>query len=124
MTVLRFLLKCLHYVDVRFSIYINHNTARGLIGISLNGYPRWVSSLYADSTSEKITQVCGILDLLNPGNDVMAERTYDIESNMPSGVLLNFPQFLHVKPQLTAEDKAKTRKIASVWVHVKPENTM
>ena len=119
-----FLLKYQHFVEVRFSSYINHNTSRGLIGISLNRYPSWVSSLYADSTSEKITQDCGILDLLKPGNEVMAKRTHDIESDMPSGVLPNFPPFLHVKPQLTAEDEAKTRKIASVWVHVKNQNTM
>ena len=37
---------------------------------------------------------------------------------MPSGVLLNIPPFFDGKPQLTAEDEAKTRKNASVWAHV------
>ena len=37
---------------------------------------------------------------------------------MPSGVLLNIPLFLDGKPQLTAEDETKTRKNASVRVHV------
>ena len=30
-----------------FSSYKNHNTAKGLLGVSPNGYPSFVSSLYA-----------------------------------------------------------------------------
>ena len=105
--------------SITFSSYKNHNTAKGLIGISPNGYPSFVSSLYAGRTSDKkITRDCGILDLLEPGDEVMADRGFDIESDMPNGVLLNIPPFLDGKPQLTAEDEAKTRKIASVRVHV------
>ena len=37
---------------------------------------------------------------------------------MPSGVLVNIPPFFDGKPQLTAEDEAKTRKNASVRAHV------
>ncbi len=33
--------------SITFSSYKNHNTAKGLIGISPNGYPSFVSSLYA-----------------------------------------------------------------------------
>ncbi len=39
--------------SITFSSYKNHNTAKGLIGISPNGYPRFVSSLYAGRTSDK-----------------------------------------------------------------------
>ena len=72
-------------------------------------------------TVELVTRkslTCGILDLLEPGDEVMADRGFDIESDMPNGVLLNIPPFLDGKPQLTAEDEAKTRKIASARVHV------
>ncbi len=48
----------------------------------------------------------------------MADRGFDIESDMPNGVFLNIPPFLDGQPQLSAEDEAKTRKIASVRVHV------
>ncbi len=48
----------------------------------------------------------------------MADRGFDIESDMPNGVFLNIPPFLDGQPQLSAEDEAKTRKIASVWVHI------
>jgi hypothetical protein len=99
-----------------FSSYKNHNTAKGLIGISPNGYPSFVSSLYAGRTSdEKIIRDCGILNLLEPGDELMADRAFDIESDMPNGV---FPMYSHGQHQLSAEDEAKTRKIASVRVHV------
>ena len=48
----------------------------------------------------------------------MADRGFDFESDMPNGVFLNIPPFLDGQPQLSAEDEAKTRKIASVRVHV------
>ncbi len=105
--------------SITFSSYKNHNTAKGLIGISPNGYPSFVSSLYAGRTSDKkITNDCGILNLLEPGDELMADRGFDIESDMPNGVFLNIPPLLDGQPQLSAEDEAKTRKIASVRVHV------
>ena len=67
---------------------------------------------------QKITNDCGILNLVEPGDEIMADRGFDIEADIPSGVLLNIPPFLDGQPQLSAEDEAKTRKIASVRVHV------
>ena len=48
----------------------------------------------------------------------MADRGFDIEADMPDGVSLNIPPFLNGQPQLSEQDEAKTRKIASVRVHV------
>ena len=48
----------------------------------------------------------------------MADRGFDIESDIPDGVSLNIPPFLDGQPQLSADDVATTRKIASVRVHV------
>ena len=77
---------------------------KGLIGISPSGYPSFVSSLYAGRISDKkITKDCGILDLLEPGDQVMADRGFDIESDLPSGVTLNIPPFLDGKDQLSLE---------------------
>ena len=105
--------------SITFSSYKHHNTAKGLIGISPSGYPSFVSCLYAGCTSDKkITNDCGILNLVEPGDEIMADRGFDIEADIPSGVLLNIPPFLNGQPQLSAEDEAKTRKIASVRVHV------
>ena len=48
----------------------------------------------------------------------MTDRGFDIEFDMPNGVLLNIPTFLDAKPKLIAEDEAKTSKIVSVGMHV------
>lgn len=105
--------------SVTFSSYKHHNTAKGLLGISPNGYPSFVSSLYSGRTSDKkITNDCGILNLLEPGDQIMADRGFDIENDLPPGVTLNIPPFLKGKDQLSIEEETSTRKIASVRVHV------
>ena len=48
----------------------------------------------------------------------MADRGFDIENEMPPGVGLNIPPFLDGAPQLSLQDEVKTRKIASLRVHV------
>ena len=105
--------------SVTFSNYKHHNTAKGLLGISPNGYPSFVSSLYVGRTSDKkLTNDCGILTLLEEGDQLMADRGFDIEGDLPVGVTLNIPAFLNGKDQLTLEEETSTRKIASVRVHV------
>ena len=102
-----------------YSSYKNHNTAKGLIGISPAGYPSFISELYAGCTSDKqITKDCGILNMLEPGDDLMADRGFNIEDDMPDGVTLNIPPFLNGAPQLSVSDENETRKIAAVRVHV------
>jgi hypothetical protein len=48
----------------------------------------------------------------------MADRGFDIESDLPSGVTLNIPPFLDGKDQLSLEEELTTRKIASIRLHV------
>ena len=84
--------------SITYSSYKNHNTAKGLIGISPSGYPSFVSSLYAGRTSDrKITKDCGILDLLEPNDQIMADRGFDIQDDLPNNVTLNIPPFWMVR---------------------------
>ena len=70
-----------------FSTYKNHNTGKGLIGISPRGDLTFVSEMYAGNTSDKqLTNDCGIMKLLEPGDEVMADRGFEIEENLPPGV--------------------------------------
>ena len=70
-----------------FSTYKNHNTGKGLIGIAPIGYLTFVSELYAGDTSDKqLTNDCGILKLLEPGDEIMADRGFEIENDLPPGV--------------------------------------
>ena len=48
-----------------YSQYKSHNTAKGLVGISLSGMITFISHLYGGHVSDKaITQHCGLIDLL------------------------------------------------------------
>lgn len=78
--------------QLTFSNYKNHNTYTGLIGISPVTF---ISELYADSISDKeLTQKCWLLDLLEPGDSVMAEKGFDISDDLNLiGVKLNSPSF-------------------------------
>ena len=105
--------------SVTFSNYKHHNTAKSLLGISPNGYPGYVSSIYVGRTSDKkLTNDCEILTLLEEGDQLNADRVFDIEGNFPVGVTLNIPGFLNGNDQLTLEEEISTWKIASVRVHV------
>ena len=80
--------------QMTFSNYINHNTYKALIGISPSG--ALVSKLFSGSISNKeLTRRSGILELLEPGDSVMADKGFDIEEDLiPLGVKLNIPPFL------------------------------
>ena len=63
-----------------YSQYKSHNTAKGLVGISPNGMVTFVSHLYGGHVSDKaVTQSCGIFELLEEGDVVMADKGFDIQ---------------------------------------------
>ena len=103
-----------------FSNYENDNTFKVLVGISPSGAITFVSDLYSGTISDKrLTQMSGILDLLEQGDSVMADRGFDIQDDLtPVGVALNMPPFLKGKTQLDANEMVETRRIASVRIHV------
>ena len=82
------------------------------------GYPSFISELYTGRSSDKqVTKDCGILNLFEPGDDLMTDKGFDIEDEMPQGVNLNIPPFLKDQ-QLSVQAENETRKIAAVRVHV------
>ena len=84
-----------------FSNYKNHNTLKALIGISLCGAVTFVSKLYPGNISNKeLMRQSGLLDKLQPGDSIMADRGFDIMDDLaPRGVKLNTPPFLRGKSQ-------------------------
>ena len=103
-----------------YSSYNHHNTAKGLIGISPYGSVSFASELYGSRISDKaIAKECGILDLLEAGDSVMADRGFEIEAMLAKRkVKLNIPAFMNGKSQLSVKDEVNTRRIASVRIHV------
>ena len=54
-----------------------------MIGISPSGAVTFVSDLYSGAISDKhLTRRCGLLDLLEPGDSVMADRDFDIKEDL------------------------------------------
>ena len=80
----------------------------------------FVSSLFSGSISDKaLTRQSGVLDLLEEGDSVMADRGFDIEEDLLlRGVRLNIPPFLHNKTQLSEKELIVTRRIVSLRIHV------
>ena len=66
-----------------------------MIGISPGGAIPFVSKLFPGSISDKeLTRKSGLLDLLERGDSVMADRGFDIEDDLIlQGVCLNIPHF-------------------------------
>ena len=106
--------------QMTFSNYKGHNTYKALVGISPDGTVTFVSSLYPGCISDKeLTRKSGILDLLEPGDSVMADKGFDIEEDlMLKGVRLNIPPFLRGKEQFSENELVVTRRIASLRIHV------
>lgn len=103
-----------------YSTYKKHNTAKGLIVCSPNGFVTFVSDLAPGRLSDKaLTKACGVLDKFTPGRSVMADRGFTISEECKQRSLhLNIPPFMEGRPQLSEEDEQETRHIASVRIHV------
>ena len=102
-----------------WSEYKHHNTWKALIGISPTGCITFVSKLWSGRVSDKeITSKSGILEHLEDGDNLMADRGFDISDILPAGVTLNIPPFKGSRPQLTAQEVEDTARIASVRIHV------
>ena len=80
------------------------NTFKCLLGIAPHGAITFISSLYTGCMSDvEITKLCGLLDHLEPGDDVMADKGFTLWKVLAErGVTLNIPEFL--KQQETAYD--------------------
>jgi len=107
--------------QLTFSSYKNHNTFKALIAIAPSGAISFISDLFGGNISDKeLTAQCGLLDYLEEGDAVMADRGFNISDLLEAkGVTLNIPPRLNDSSgQLSESDRVKTRRIASVRIHV------
>ena len=65
-----------------FSNYKHHNTVKFLVGCSTNGSVTFVSSAWQGRTSDKKITCDGCLDVLSPGDAVMADRGFLVEDEL------------------------------------------
>ena len=78
-----------------WSEYKGHNTMKTLVGITPSGFFSFVSKLWSGSTSDrKLTQKSGILELIEEGDHVMADRGFTIRDLLTKRkAYLNMPPF-------------------------------
>ena len=103
-----------------FSTYKNKNTVKVLIGIMPSGPVTFISDCYEGSISDKkLVQVSGLLEKLEPGDEIMADKGFLIQDILaPLGVRLNVPPLMKSNSQMAAEDVILTKKIAQLRIHV------
>ena len=103
-----------------WSSYKHHNTAKVLLGIAPQGVVTFVLEPRGGWVNDKhLTEQCGILDNLLPGDVVLADRGFDItESVGMMQAKLHIPTFTKGKNQFSAMEMDETRTIANVRIHV------
>lgn len=110
-------------LDQRASTYSNyksHNTIKYLISVTPRGFVNFVSLGWGGRASDRhVTENSDYLKYLKPKDQVLADRGFNIEDVIAlRGASLSIPAFTRGKSQLSSEEVASTRTIASVRIHV------
>ncbi|XP_065890039.1 uncharacterized protein [Dysidea avara] len=103
-----------------WSNYKQHNTAKVLIAITPQGSISFVSKAWGGRVSDKyITENCGILDKLLPGDLILADRGFTIQDSIGLYCAeVKTPSFTRGKKQLSRHDIDWSREISHVRIHV------
>jgi hypothetical protein len=103
-----------------WSNYKHHNTVKYLIGITPQGVVSFLSSGYSGRVPDKfVTEDCGLLGKLLPGDVVLADRGFDIPDSVGLCCAeVKIPAFTRGKKQLSPLELETTRKIAHSRIHV------
>lgn len=88
------------------------------MGMAPHGAVTFVSSLYTGSISDReITRCCGLLDLLENNDPVMADKGFDIEDIFhKKKIKLNIT--LQSKGQFSVTEAKNTKSIEKLCLHV------
>ncbi|GBO15124.1 THAP domain-containing protein 1 [Araneus ventricosus] len=106
--------------QLTFSNYKNANTVKCLIGISPSGGISFISEAWGGSVSDKeLFLKCGILDILEPGDVILADRGFTIKAEVEAkGCKVITPGFLKDKIQFNIIERKENKKISRHRVHV------
>lgn len=103
-----------------YSDYKHSYTVKILVGCTPCGFISFVSKSYGGRSSDCfITNHCGVIDLLEPGDTVLADKGFPaIKTSVDKKkAVLVMPPFLH-EQQFSPEEVEETYKIASLRIHI------
>ena len=103
-----------------WSNYKHHNTIKFLIGISPQGSITYVSKGWGGRVSDQyLTQNCGILENLLPGDLVLADRGFNVQDSASLFCAeVKLPPFTRGKKQLSQCEVDRARQFSRVRIHV------
>ena len=103
-----------------YSSYKSCHTWKGLVGFAPHGALTFVSSLYTGCMSDvEITKLCRILDLLESGDSLMADKDFVLQKVLKgTSIEVNTPPFLMNKGQFIAQEVEETQTIAKLRIHI------
>ena len=103
-----------------YSQYKHHNTVKFLIGITPQGSVSFISKGWGGRVSDlHVTEHCGILNNLLPGDLVLADQGFNIQESI--GIYcaeVKLPPFTKGKPQLSQLEVDTACEVAHVRIHV------
>ena len=106
-----------------YSSYKSRHTVKSVTAVAPNATLVYASPLYPGSASDNaITNHCGILDKLAPGDMILADKGFTLFKDLPAGVSLNIPPFLSGKAQFTKSEAVLSGNIARARIHVERAN--
>ena len=88
--------------------------------MSPTGSIAYISAAWGGRVSDKvITQQCGFLNFIDPGDVVLADRGFNVQDDIAiKGGKLEIPAFTRGKQQLSREEVERSRQLARVRIHV------
>ena len=103
-----------------YSEYKHHTTIKILIAINPNGLITYVSDCYGGRASDKfIVKDCGFLDLIEPYDEVMADRGFKIRDDLMTRMAsLAIPPSTRTGMQMTSAEVSATSRLANVRIYV------
>ncbi|XP_056644799.1 uncharacterized protein LOC130450446 [Diorhabda sublineata] len=107
-----------------YSEYKHHHTVKFMVGCTPDGFITYVSKYYGGRVGDCfITNDCGLVDLIAPGDVVLADKGFPrIKTQVENkNAIFIMPPFGH-KDQFTPEEVDETYNIASVRIHIERVN--
>ena len=103
-----------------WSNYKSHNTAKYLIAITPQGTVSFISKGWGGRVSDQhLTTECGLLEFLNPGDQILADRGFNIQESVGYYCAeVKLPAYTRGKKQLSQLEVDTTRQLARVRIHV------